>query len=108
MSEKIVRIVKLNDEKTYQRLIDGTEQSYGTKAGRVYLEAGDHCHEHSTEAREEILVFLSGQGTLKTGDAQEDAVGAGSVAYIPPHTLHDVQNTGTEPLIYIFCVTPVA
>ena len=108
MSEKIVRIVPLNDKKEYQRLIDGTEQSFGTKAGRVYLEPGDHCHEHSTEAREEILVFLRGQGTLKTGESREDAVGVGTIAYIPPHTLHDVKNTGTEPLIYIFCVTPVA
>ena len=106
MSDKIVRVVKLNNEKEYQRLIDGTTQSYGTKAGRVYLAAGDHCHEHSTEAREEILIFLSGQGILKTGD-QENEVGIGSIAYIPPHTLHDVKNIGSDPLIYIFCVTPV-
>ncbi len=106
MSDIIARVVKLNDEKEYQRLIDGTTQSHGTKAGRVYLAPGDHCHEHSTEAREEILVFLSGQGVLKTGE-QENAVGVGSIAYIPPQTLHDVKNTGRDPLIYIFCVTPV-
>ncbi len=26
----------------------------------------------------------------------------------PPQTEHNILNTGTEPLVYIFCVAPVA
>ncbi len=32
--------------------------------------------------------------------------GAGETAYIPPQTAHDILNTGTEPLVYVFCVAP--
>jgi mannose-6-phosphate isomerase-like protein (cupin superfamily) len=35
------------------------------------------------------------------------AVGAGKICYIPPHTIHNNKNTGTEPLVYIYCVTPI-
>lgn len=99
--------VELNKEKKYQRLLDNQTQTHGMKAGRVYLEPGHDCHEHSTEAREEILVFLSGQGEVLLRDQDPMAVGQGEVAYIPPHTLHNVKNIGDTPLVYIFCVAPV-
>jgi mannose-6-phosphate isomerase-like protein (cupin superfamily) len=53
-----------------------------------------------------LLVFLSGQGELHVGESDRFAVGAGKTAYIPPETLHDVHNTGTTPLTYIYCVAP--
>jgi mannose-6-phosphate isomerase-like protein (cupin superfamily) len=34
-------------------------------------------------------------------------VGAGKILYIPPHTTHNIRNSGTEPLTYIYCVAPV-
>ncbi len=103
---KDVRIVELNNAREYQRLIDGTEQSYGLKAGRVFLEPGQACGQHSTHDREEILVILSGAGLLKTGESAEHRIGQGSIAYIPPQTQHDVRNDGSSPLIYVFCVVP--
>ena len=103
---KDVRIVELNKAREYQRLIDGTEQSYGLKAGRVFLESGQACGQHSTHDREEILVILSGTGLLKTGETAEHRIGQGNIAYVPPQTQHDVQNDGSEPLIYVFCVVP--
>lgn len=107
MSNKAPFTVTLNDEKEYQRLLDNTCQTHGMKAGRVYLEPNHDCHEHSTEAREEMLVILSGQGEVLLRDQEPLQVAPGKVAYIPPHTLHNVKNTGTEPLVYIFCVVPV-
>jgi len=106
VSTKTAFTVELNDKKEYQRLLDGNEQTHGMKAGRVFLEPNHDCHEHSTEAKEEMLVFLSGQGQVLLRDQSPMEVGQGKVAYIPPHTHHNVQNTGTEPLVYIFCVVP--
>jgi len=103
---KEVKIVELNKAREYQRLIDGTEQSHGLKAGRVFLEPGQACGQHSTHDREEILVILSGTGLLKTGETAEHRIGQGNIAYIPPQTQHDVQNDGSDPLIYVFCVVP--
>jgi len=101
-------IVKLNDKPEYQRLLEGQPQTQGMRSGRVYLEAGKACGQHSTKNHEELLVFLAGEGELQIGEADRLAVGAGKVAYIPPETLHDVHNTGAGPLAYIYCVAPVS
>jgi len=99
-------VVELNEKAEYQRLLEGPPQTRGMKVGRVHLEAGKACGEHSTKEKEEILVFLSGEGELLVGDEKEAlAVGAGRVAYIRPQTTHDVRNTGSEPLVYVFCVS---
>lgn len=103
---KEVKVVELNDAREYQRLIDGTEQSYGLKAGRVFLEPGQACGQHSTHDKEELLVILNGTGLLKTGPDQERRISQGTVAYVPPQTEHDVQNDGSDPLVYVFCVVP--
>ena len=99
-------VVELNAKKEYQRLVDPDQHSCGMKSGRVYLEAGQACGQHSTEDREEVLVFLTGYGALKVGQDQELNIGQGKIAYIPPRTLHNVINSGSAPLVYIFCVAP--
>jgi len=98
--------VELNDEHGFQRLFPGEPATCGMKAGRVYLEAGAQCGEHSTGTREEMLVFLSGTGKAFVGDDQQFDVGVGKVCYIPPETAHNIKNTGTEPLVYVYCVAP--
>jgi len=98
--------VDLNDQPEYQRLVAGAPETHGMKSGRVYLEPGKACGQHSTHGNEEVLVFLAGKGCLHIGESDRLDVGAGKVAYIPPETLHDVENTNSEPLVYIFCVAP--
>ena len=103
--QKVV-VVALNDKPEYQRILEGQPQTCGMRSGRVYLKAGESCGLHSTKHHEELLVFLSGQGELQIGETDRIAVGAGRAAYIPPETLHDVHNTGSGPLTYIYCVAP--
>jgi len=98
----------LNSQPEYQRILEGKPQTHGMRSGRVYLEPGKACGQHSTKNHEELLVFLSGRGELLLGNGDRLLVGAGKVAYIPPETLHDVQNTGAGPLTYIYCVAPAA
>lgn len=99
--------IELNDKTEYQRLLDGKTQTRGMRSGRVYINPGESCGRHSTDQHEEVLVFLSGRGLLLIGEEEESfQIGEGKISYIPPNTLHNVQNTGTEPLIYIFCVAP--
>jgi len=105
-SKKVV-VIELNDRSEYQRLLAGEPQSCGMRSGRVYLQGGDSCGEHSTEGREELLVFLCGQGELLIGEKERFEVGEGRVAYIPPNTVHNVRNTGSKPLIYVYCVAVV-
>ena len=102
--EQTAFVIDLDDKHEFQRLLPGPPQTRGMKAGRVYLEPGQSCGEHSTDVREEMLVFLSGSGKAIIEESDAFDVSPGKVAYIPPQTLHDIKNTGDEPLIYIYCV----
>ncbi len=106
-SEKVL-VIDLNENPENQKLLDGKPQTCGMRSGRVYLAPGQACGQHSTENKEEVLVFLSGRGELLIGEEGSFQVGQGKVSYIPPHTGHDVKNTGAEPLVYIYCVAPIA
>ncbi|MHC5138325.1 MAG: hypothetical protein ACYSOF_00290 [Planctomycetota bacterium] len=70
MADNKAFVVELNDEKGYQRLIPGAPTTHGMKSGRVYLEPGAACGIHSTEDKEEQLVFLSGCGTAIIGEEE--------------------------------------
>lgn len=101
-------ITDLSSGSEYQPLLEGRPQTCGMRSGRVYLQPGETCGQHSTEDHEELLVFLSGRGTALIGEEQTPReVGAGQICYIPPYTTHNNKNTGTEPLVYIYCVAPV-
>jgi len=107
MSSEKVLVIDLKNDSTYQRLLSGEPQTCGMRSGRVRLKPGESCGRHSTNHYEEMLVFLSGQGQLLIGEEDCFQVGEGRVSYIPPNTVHDVKNTGSEPLIYIYCVAGV-
>lgn len=106
--DKNVCVIDLQQNEAYQPLLKGMPQTCGMRSGRVYLKPGEDCGEHSTEAHEEMLVFLAGQGQSLVGAEKKPvAVGVGKVLYIGPHTPHNIVNSGTEPLVYIYCVTPI-
>ena len=107
MSKKVL-VVNLNKNSEYQQVLNGWPQTCGMRSGRVYLEPGQDCGQHSTNAHEEILVFLSGKGQALIGDKNIPyQVAEGKVLYIPPHTAHNIESAGAEPLVYIYCVAPV-
>jgi len=105
MEPKKAFIIDLNDAQEYQRLLPGAPATYGMKSGKVYLKPGAECGEHSTKGNEEQLVFLEGEGTATIAD-ETMQVGKSKIVYIPPETVHNIKNTGSEPLVYIFCVAP--
>jgi quercetin dioxygenase-like cupin family protein len=99
-------VTSLEDPCDYHILLAGKPQTFGMRSGRVRLAPGRSIGLHNTKANEELLVFLSGSGVALIGQETRLHVGAGKVAYIPPQTPHDILNTGTEPLLYVFCVAP--
>jgi mannose-6-phosphate isomerase-like protein (cupin superfamily) len=99
-------VIDLLDNSEYQSLLRGEPKTCGMRSGRVFLKPGEECGEHSTGAREELLVFLSGNGQAEIEGELLD-VGAGKVVYIPPETTHNIRNNSdAEPLSYIYCVAP--
>jgi mannose-6-phosphate isomerase-like protein (cupin superfamily) len=106
-SKNKVRIIDLKNNTEYQNLLGDRPQTCGMRSGRVYLQPGETCGRHNTGQFEEMLVFLSGQGLALIGENGSHEVGKGKISYIPPHTVHNIKNTGNEPLVYIYCVAPV-
>ena len=101
-------IITLKDNDEYQPLLQGKPQTCGMRSGRVYLPPDEACGWHSTDDHEEMLVFLSGQGQALVGEEETPhPVGEGKVLYVPPHTVHNIKNNVSEPLVYIYCVAPV-
>jgi oxalate decarboxylase/phosphoglucose isomerase-like protein (cupin superfamily) len=104
-----VLIVDLDQDNNYQQILNGEPETCGMRSGRVFLRRGESCGKHNTNAQEEMLVFLSGFGQALVGEEEgRYQVCEGKVVYIPPYTAHDIKNTGTEPLVYIYCVAPVS
>src|SRR5215218_2156139 len=64
---------------------------------------GPPTHLHATEA--EFCYVVSGQFNFKMGERVVSAP-AGSFIFIPRNTPHTFQNTGTEPGVLLFGVTP--
>jgi mannose-6-phosphate isomerase-like protein (cupin superfamily) len=93
-----------SEEKFKMLLIDQPE-SVCIKTGCVILLPGESIGLHSTENREEVIVPLSGTGELFVDGMEPLQVHPGCVLYNPPHTLHNVTNTGDQILKYIFIVT---
>ena len=99
-------VIDLLDNGEYQSLLRGEPKTCGMRSGRVLLKPGEDCSQHSTGQREELLVFLSGNGQADIEGELLD-VGAGKVVYIPPQTVHNIKNNSdTEVLSYIYCVAP--
>jgi len=84
----------------------GEGKSVALHSGRVVLSPGKDCGQHSTGHHEELIVVLSGVGELEVTGIGRTKIRAGMVAYNPPQTEHNVFNTGSEPLAYVYVVAP--
>ncbi len=101
--------ITLTDQPEYQPLLTGSPQTVAMRSGRVYLKPGEECGQHTTGDHEEQLVVLAGRGQSQIGPNGEESldITANQIVYIPPQTHHNIINTGSDPLIYIYCVAPI-
>jgi quercetin dioxygenase-like cupin family protein len=87
-------------------LLTGKPQTSGMRGGSVKLKPGESVGWHSTNANEETPVILHGTGAAKIEAQLEIPLHERMLAYIPPRTRHNVTNTGTELLEYVWVVAP--
>ncbi|MBL7745394.1 MAG: cupin domain-containing protein [Chitinophagaceae bacterium] len=93
------------DTTAYQELFNEEKDSVVFNSGFVTLlpdQAGDI---HSTKSNEEMIVTLSGTGKIKISNGNNLDIQYGNVAHIPANTEHQVLNTGTIDLKYIYITT---
>jgi len=89
-------------------LLNGTPETSGMRGGSVKLRPGESVGWHTTGANEEALVILHGTGAAKIEGRADLPVHEKMMVYIPPDSKHNVANTGTEPLEYVWVVAPTA
>jgi mannose-6-phosphate isomerase-like protein (cupin superfamily) len=101
----VPKVIRLDPgDKDYLRVLSGPPETSTMHAGLVTLAPGKSVGKHSTENFEEMLVILEGRGEMRISGGEVLPIARGFAAYCPPHTEHNVLNTGTGPLRYIYIV----
>jgi mannose-6-phosphate isomerase-like protein (cupin superfamily) len=95
--------VLLPSDRDYVEIL-GDGKGLVLHSGRVRLLPGQDCGRHSTGNHEELIVVIEGEGELEVDGVGRTQIRSGMVAYNPPQTEHNVFNTGTQPLAYIYVV----
>jgi len=99
------KVVKLDTAgKDYLQVLGGPPETVTMKSGLVQLAHGRSVGKHSTGQHEEILVVLSGIGEMTFADGSRLPVEGGHALYCPPETEHNVTNTGSDELRYVYVV----
>jgi mannose-6-phosphate isomerase-like protein (cupin superfamily) len=103
-----IKVVNLEPgDSPYLVLLDGPPETASLRSGLVTLAPGASVGKHNTENYEEVLVPLEGEGELRIPGQPPVRIRPGLITYAPAHTEHDVANTGTGRLRYIFVVARV-
>jgi mannose-6-phosphate isomerase-like protein (cupin superfamily) len=87
-------------------LLKGAPETAGMRSGFVRLRPGESVGWHSTQGNEESLVVLQGRGQALIEGQSPQEFTAREQVYIPPDSRHNVSNTGSEVLEYVYTVAP--
>jgi len=92
---------------SYLKILDDS-RAISLRSGFVKLKKNENVGEHTTSDYEEMLIILDGKGEVEiNGNKSMLKIEKGKIAYIPPHTKHNVINIGDLELRYIYVVTKV-
>jgi mannose-6-phosphate isomerase-like protein (cupin superfamily) len=70
----------------------------------VVLAPAKSVGKHSTKSYEEVVIVLAGTGEMRITGGKTMKLRPDVVAYCPPKTEHDVVNTGSVSLRYLYIV----
>jgi quercetin dioxygenase-like cupin family protein len=88
-------------------LLKGEPQTGGMRGGSVRLKPQESVGWHSTGTNEEALTVLHGNGVATVEGQADVPLHEKMLVYIPTGLRHNVRNTGTEPLEYVWVVAPI-
>jgi quercetin dioxygenase-like cupin family protein len=90
--------------KDYMRVLGGPPETITMHSGLVVLEPEKSVGTHNTKNYEEVLVVLEGAGKMVITGGPTLQLRAGTVAYCPPRTEHNVICEGPGRLRYVYIV----
>ena len=79
-------------------------EAHGLRAASVTLRPGAVMEWHSTRAREELLMVVSGhvKVEMRTAPRSVRTLSAGHCLFVPHHTWHRVINRATREATYLY------
>ena len=99
---KVVQVNPLATES--MPVFSGPPETVTMRSGSIVLAPSKNVGRHTTGNNEEVLVVFSGSGEMRLGDGTILNLKPYVILYCPPDTEHDVFNTGSEPLRYVYLV----
>jgi mannose-6-phosphate isomerase-like protein (cupin superfamily) len=99
---KLVQINPLATESV--PVLGGPPETVTMRSGSIVLLQSKNVGKHSTGNNEEVLVVFSGSGEMRLADGTILNLKPYAILYCPPDMEHDVFNTGSEPLRYVYVV----
>jgi mannose-6-phosphate isomerase-like protein (cupin superfamily) len=85
-------------------LLGGPPETVTMRSGSIVLFPSKNVGKHTTGNNEEVLVVFSGTGEMRLADGTILNLKPYAILYCPPDVEHDVFNTGSEPLRYVYVV----
>ncbi|MFA5356313.1 MAG: cupin domain-containing protein [Candidatus Omnitrophota bacterium] len=91
----------LKSARQFKRLFGNSGKKKGLSSGLVSLKKGRSVGTHNTGRKEEILVILQGKARVVIA-GRRFILRSGKILYIPPDTLHNVENMAARTLKYLY------
>jgi mannose-6-phosphate isomerase-like protein (cupin superfamily) len=98
---KLIDLGAFDESRT---LLSGSPETVTMRSGMVVIAPSKSVGTHSTNTYEEAVVVFDGVGEMRFADGSVIRVKPRTVVYCPPMTEHDVVNTGTASLRYVYVV----
>jgi len=98
---------QLKGRQRFLRLLGDSNKAKGLKAGLVTLKSKESIGEHKTENKEEVLIILKGSATIYYSQGKRIKAPKNSFVFIPPETQHNIKNSGSKILQYIYVTTQI-
>jgi quercetin dioxygenase-like cupin family protein len=86
------------------KILNGSPETVTMRSGFMVLAPSKSVGRHSTKNNEEAIVVMSGKGEFRIIGGLTFQLHPHCIVYCPPNTEHDVVNTGTDTLRYIYIV----
>jgi mannose-6-phosphate isomerase-like protein (cupin superfamily) len=106
VSREASRPFTTKDGSEIRSILDRTNSSAMHQSlAEATLPPGGATEAHRHPRTEEIYYILRGAGRMRL-QGEERVVGPGDGILIPPGSLHQIRNTGAEPLVFLCCCAP--
>lgn len=102
--------VKLNKLKGRDYKLLGCKETIGCKnlcIGVSFFPPGKHSPGHIHKKEEEVVYCLEGNGEIVI-DGKPEKIRPGTTVYMPPGSMHSVNNTGEKTIKLLFFFSPSA